>query len=162
MRRPSLAKGKEAGGDDKDEVARIAIVDLEAGKMLRSIEGGLETEGIEFSADGQHILVTNEEADTVTVHHIASGKLVKTIDTKPYGDRPRGIKMAPDGKSYVATLEHGDAFVVHRQRLQGGQVGQDRRVPLRHCVRSHGRASVRRGRSQARCCRSSTPRRMPC
>lgn len=105
-------KGKEAGGDDKDEVARIAIVDLEAGKMLRSIEGGLETEGIEFSADGQHILVTNEEADTVTVHHIASGKLVQTIDTKPYGDRPRGIKMAPDGKSYVATLEHGDAFVV--------------------------------------------------
>lgn len=106
------AKAKEADDDGKDEAARIAVVDLEAGKVLRTIEGGLETEGIEFAADGEHILVTNEAANTVTVHHVASGKLVKTIDVKPYGDRPRGIKMAPDGKSYVATLEHGDAFVV--------------------------------------------------
>ncbi len=96
--------------DDKNELpARVAIVDLERGKLLRSIKGGMETEGIEFSTDGKHILVTNEEDDTVTVHNIASGKLVKTIKT---GDRPRGIKRAPDGKHYVATIEHGNEFVV--------------------------------------------------
>ena len=37
---------------------------------------------------------------------------MKKIDTKPYGNRPRGIKMAPDGKSYVATIEHGNKLVV--------------------------------------------------
>jgi YVTN family beta-propeller protein len=98
--------------DEKHEPARIAIVDLDRGKVLRSVLGGLETEGIEFSADGKHILVTNEADNDVTVHEIATGKKVKTIDTKPYGERPRGIKMAPDGKSYVATIEHGNAFVV--------------------------------------------------
>lgn len=107
----AAAQAKEKD-DEKDEPARIAVVDLDRGKLLRTIRGGLETEGIEFSADGKHILVTNEADNSVTVHRIADGKLVKTIDTKPYGERPRGIKMAPDGQSYVATIEHGNAFVV--------------------------------------------------
>jgi YVTN family beta-propeller protein len=98
--------------DDDQTPARIAIVDLAKGKVLRTIVGGLETEGIEFAADGKHILVTNEAANTVTVHRLSDGKKVRTIDVKPFGDRPRGIKMAPDGKSYIATLEHGNAFAV--------------------------------------------------
>ena len=98
--------------DDKEEPARIAIVDLKAGRKIAEITGGLETEGIEFSADGDKIIVTNEDDNNLTVHDIASGKLLKTIDTKPYGTRPRGIKMAPDGKSYVATIEFGNKLVV--------------------------------------------------
>jgi DNA-binding beta-propeller fold protein YncE len=97
---------------DKEEPARIAIIDLKAGKKTAEIVGGMETEGIEFSADGKKIIVTNEDDNTVTVHDIASGKLLKTIDTKPYGDRPRGIKASPDGKSYVATIEYGNKLVV--------------------------------------------------
>lgn len=107
--------GKEAEHDDDDdkaEPAHIAIVDLDKGKVVRSVKGGPETEGIEFAADGKHILVTNEADDTVTVHNIASGTLVKTVDLKPYGKRPRGIKKSPDGKTYVATLEFANAFVV--------------------------------------------------
>lgn len=106
--------GKEGDDDDdaKAEPAHIAIVDLDKGKVIRSVKGGPETEGIEFAADGKHILVTNEADDTVTVHNIASGTLVKTVDLKPYGKRPRGIKKSPDGKTYVATLEFANAFVV--------------------------------------------------
>ena len=109
--------GKEAPGADKDddedhEPAHIAVIDLDRGKVVRSIKGGMETEGIEFAADGKHIIVTNEADDNIAVHEIATGKVVKTIDTKPWGKRPRGIKMAPDGKSYVATLEFGNAFIV--------------------------------------------------
>lgn len=108
----AVAAEKAKDDDDDKEPAYIAVVDLKQGKVLRKIKGGLETEGIEFSADGKHILVTNEEDDNVTVHNIASGKLVKTIDLKAYGDRPRGIKRAPDGKSYVTTIEHGNTLVV--------------------------------------------------
>lgn len=103
---------KQKRADDKEEPARIAIVDLKAGKKIAEITGGMETEGIEFSADGGRIIVTNEDDNNLTVHDIASGKLLKTIDTKPYGTRPRGIKMAPDGKSYVATIEFGNRMVV--------------------------------------------------
>jgi YVTN family beta-propeller protein len=109
----AMAEAEKKDDDDEETVpARVAVVDLVKGKVLRTIVGGLETEGIEFSADGKHILVTNEEDNNVTVHRLSNGKKVRTIDTKPFGIRPRGIKMAPDGKSYIATLEHGNSFVV--------------------------------------------------
>lgn len=99
--------------DDEDaEPARIAIVDLAQGKKIREIVGGPETEGIEFSADGKNLVITNEADNTVTVHNIEDGKLLKTIKTHEYGDRPRGIKVSPDGNTYLATLEYGNNFMV--------------------------------------------------
>lgn len=109
---PETGPGTHGKDDDDDEPAQIAVVDLKAGKVLRRILGGRETEGIEFSADGKNILITNEADDSISVHDIASGKTVKVIDTKPYGPRPRGIKMAPDGQRYVATLEFGNQLLV--------------------------------------------------
>lgn len=108
----ALAASAADDDDDATEPARIAIVDLRLGTVLRNVVGGLETEGIEFSSDGKHLLVTNEAANTVTVHRIKDGKRIKTIDVAKHGIRPRGIKRAPDGRSYIATLEHGNTFVV--------------------------------------------------
>ena len=102
---------KKKQSKEKEEPARIAVVDLTAGKKTMDIVAGMQTEGIEFSADGKKIIVTNEEDNNLTVHDIASGKLLKTIDTKPFGNRPRGIKMSPDGKFYVATIEYGNKLV---------------------------------------------------
>lgn len=107
------AAGQE--DDDKDEPkipARIAVVDLAKGKKIRDIIGGPETEGIEFSKSGKEIIVTNEADNTITVHNFRNGKLLKTISTKKYGERPRGIKVAPNGKYYVSTLEYGNSFIV--------------------------------------------------
>ncbi len=109
---PAHGTGADDDDDKQAEPARIAVVDLTRGRVLRTIKGGPETEGIEFSADGRHILVTNEADETVTVHAIATGKRVKTIDLSAHGKRPRGIKRSPDGKTYVATLEFGNSFVV--------------------------------------------------
>jgi YVTN family beta-propeller protein len=101
-----------AQDDDAHEPAHIAVVDLDTGQLVRSITGGLETEGIEFSADGKRLLVTNEADNNVSVHDIATGKLLRRIDLKAWGTRPRGIKIAPDGKRYVVTLEFSNVFVV--------------------------------------------------
>lgn len=98
--------------DDDEEPARIGIIDLKLGKKVREIIGGPETEGIEFSADGKQLVITNEADNTVTVHSMKTGKLLKTIKTHQYGDRPRGIKVSPDGKTYVVTLEYGNKFMV--------------------------------------------------
>ncbi len=104
--------------DDDDKVpARIAIVDIRKGKLLKEITSGPETEGIEFTPDGKRMIVTNEADNTITLHDIRSGKLLKTVPTSKYGDRPRGIKVSPDGKHYVATLEFGNKLLVLDDKL---------------------------------------------
>ena len=112
------ASGAAAKDDDSHEPAHIAVVDLDTGRLVRSITGGMETEGIEFSADGRRLLVTNEADDNVSVHDIATGKLLRKIDLKTWGTRPRGIKISPDGKRYVVTLEFSDVFVVIDENYQ--------------------------------------------
>lgn len=113
--KPGAKPAEEEEEDDDDgpeEPARISVVDLKQGKVVQEIVSGPETEGIEFSRDGKKLIVTNEADNTVTVHDLKTGKLLKTIDTHKHGDRPRGIKIAPDGNSYVATLEFGNKFLV--------------------------------------------------
>ena len=110
---PPKPGAEEEDDDDEEKIpAKIAVVDLIKGEKVREITGGPETEGIEFSADGKQLVITNEADNTVTVHDIESGKLVKTIKTHELGDRPRGIKVSPDGSTYLATLEYGNKFMV--------------------------------------------------
>lgn len=115
--KPGQAAGKDDDNDDDKSPARIAIVDIGKGKVLREITSGPETEGIEFSPDGKKMIVTNEADHTITVHSIKSGKLLKTIPTSKFGERPRGIKVSPDGKTYVASLEFGNKLLVLNDRL---------------------------------------------
>lgn len=111
-------KADKGGKDDKDDAdekkvpAQIAIVDLKEMKVTGTVTSGPETEGIEFSPDGKNLLVTNEADNTVTIHELPSGKLVKTIETHELGDRPRGVKVSPDGNTYVVSLEFGDKVMV--------------------------------------------------
>jgi YVTN family beta-propeller protein len=107
----AVADEKEDANDD-NEPARIGVIDLKLGKKIREITGGPETEGVEFSKDGKQLVITNEADNTVTVHSLKSGKLLKTIKTHQYGDRPRGIKVSPDGRTYLVTLEYGNKFMV--------------------------------------------------
>lgn len=103
------------GKDDDDgpkQPAKVAIVDLKEMKVVGAVTSGPETEGIEFTPDGKEMLVTNEADNTVTIHELPGGKLLKTIDTHAHGDRPRGVKVSPDGSTYVVTLEFGDKVMV--------------------------------------------------
>ena len=116
---PPPKPGQVVAKDDDDDntPARIAIVDIKKGKVLREITSGPETEGIEFSPDGKKMIVTNEADHTITVHDIKSGKLLKTVPTAKFGERPRGIKVSPDGKTYVATLEFGNKLLILNDKL---------------------------------------------
>jgi YVTN family beta-propeller protein len=95
--KPGAEAAKEDNDDDKIP-GRIAKVDLKAGKVVREIIGKPETEGVEFSKDGKKMIVTNESDNSITVHDMKSGKLLKSISVGSYGERPRGIKTSPDGK----------------------------------------------------------------
>ncbi|MBY0510391.1 MAG: beta-propeller fold lactonase family protein [Rhodospirillaceae bacterium] len=105
-------EGKVENEDKAEEHAQIVQVDLKTWKVVKSIKTGLETEGLEFSPDGKHILATNEGDETVTVYDIASGKLVKTVSNKEHGKRPRGIYAFPDGSGYAVTLETSGGVMI--------------------------------------------------
>jgi len=105
--------------DDNDKIpGHIAIVDLKKGKVIKEIIGKPETEGVEFSIDGKRLLVTNESDNSITIHDLKTGKLLKNIPVGKYGERPRGIKASPDGKSYATTLELSDKLLVLDDRYQ--------------------------------------------
>lgn len=106
------AKAEKEDDDDDEPPAQVAIIDLVKGIKLSEFTAGMETEGIEFNADGTQVVVTNEADENVSVHNIASGELVKKVDTKSHGIRPRGIKRSPDGKEFVVTLEYGNKMLI--------------------------------------------------
>ncbi len=102
-----------AKDDDEDKLpGHIAIVDLKKGKVIKDIIGKPETEGLEFSKDGKKLVVTNESDDSITVHDLKTGKLLKNVPIGDLGKRPRGIKVSPDGKSYISTLEFSDELLI--------------------------------------------------
>jgi YVTN family beta-propeller protein len=113
---PPTKPGSEAAKEEEDEddkiPGRIAIVDLNKAKVIKEIIGKPETEGLEFSKDGKRLVVTNESDNSITVHDLKTGNLLKNIAVASYGERPRGIKVSPDGKTYVTTLEFADKFLV--------------------------------------------------
>jgi YVTN family beta-propeller protein len=118
---PPPKPGSEAAKEDDDEdkiPGRIAIVDLKKGKVVKEIIGKPETEGVEFSKDGKKMVVTNESDNSITVHDMKSGKLLKSIAVGSYGERPRGIKVSPDGKTYVTTLEYADKLLVLNEKFE--------------------------------------------
>jgi YVTN family beta-propeller protein len=73
---------------------------------------GTETEGIEFSRDGKFIIVANEAQNNLAVYDLAAGKQVQDIDLKPYGFRPRGVKVSPGGDHYAVTMEGSGTLLV--------------------------------------------------
>jgi YVTN family beta-propeller protein len=117
---PPKPGSKEAAEDDDDDKipGRIAIVDLKQGKVIKEIIGKPETEGIEFSKDGKKMIVTNESDNSITVHDMKSGKLLKSIVVTKYGERPRGIKVSPDGRTYLTTLEYADKLLVINDKME--------------------------------------------
>jgi YVTN family beta-propeller protein len=105
---PGSKGGPPSTGDDQDqngppsEVVTFHIPDWTPGPTFTA---GPETEGLEFSRDGKILIVANEAQDTLGLYDAHSGALVRDIDLKSYGIRPRGVKVSPQGDSYAVTME---------------------------------------------------------
>jgi YVTN family beta-propeller protein len=112
--------GSDRSKDEKELKipGRIAIVDLISGKVVSEVIGKPETEGVEFSKDGSQLFVTNESDNSITVYDIKSGRLLNSIPIGSYGERPRGIKISPDGKTIVTTLEFSDKMLVLNDKFE--------------------------------------------
>jgi YVTN family beta-propeller protein len=115
---PAGAAAPAKPDDDDDAPGHIAIVDLASGQAIRDIVGKPQTEGVEFSRDGSQLIVTNESDNSLSVLDAASGKLLRTVALAAYGDRPRGVKRSPDGRTYVVTLELSGKLLVLNEQLE--------------------------------------------
>jgi YVTN family beta-propeller protein len=98
--------------DDDEAPAEVAVIDVGQWAVVGRIRAARETEAIEFSPDGKRLLVANEGDDTVGVYNLATLEKMQSIDVSPFGNRPRGIKIAPDGKTYVVTLENSNNLLL--------------------------------------------------
>ena len=97
---------QEADSDDENEppaqIASFHIGDWSAGPVATA---GRETEGLEFSPDGKYLLVANEAQDNIGIFAADTGTLIRNVDLKPYGVRPRAIKVSPLHNGYAVTME---------------------------------------------------------
>ena len=111
------SKGKKETSEEDKVPGHIAVVDLKTGKIIVDIVGRPETEGVEISKDGGQIIVANESDNSISVHDVNSGKLLKNVSLSKFGERPRGIKSSPDGSVYVTTLEFSGKLLVLNDKL---------------------------------------------
>ena len=102
------------GNDDDDaneppaQIASFHVGDWTPGSVATA---GKETEGMEFSPDGKDLMVANEAQNTIGVVDAASGAHIRDVDLKPYGLRPRGVKLSPQHNFYVVTMEASGTLV---------------------------------------------------
>jgi YVTN family beta-propeller protein len=100
------AVGDEEDDDDANEPpAQIMEFNTQDWSRGRSFVAGKETEGLEFSPDGKQLIVANEAQNTIGIYEVETGKLLRDVDLKTYGRRPRGVKVSPQGNSYAVTME---------------------------------------------------------
>lgn len=92
----------EEENEQPSQIVAFNVQDWSRGTVFTA---GRETEGLEFSPDGNLLVVANEAQDNLGVFNTGTGQLVKNVDISKYGKRPRGVKLSPQGDSYAVTME---------------------------------------------------------
>jgi DNA-binding beta-propeller fold protein YncE len=101
--KPSSARNEsQEVNEPPAQIASFHLPDWSAGPVFTA---GQETEGLEFSRDGQLLVVANEVQNTIGVYDVHTGSQLREIDLKPYGVRLRGVKASPKGTGCVVTME---------------------------------------------------------
>jgi DNA-binding beta-propeller fold protein YncE len=103
------------GGEDEDEQgppSQIVEIRIQDWSRQQSFVAGLQTEGLEFSADGKKLIVANEAQNTLGIYDVDAGKLLENVDLGKIGRRPRGVKRSPLGNGYAVTMEGSGTLVM--------------------------------------------------
>ena len=104
--------------DRKDAFAitgTVSVVDLSAGKEVKSVPVGLHPAGMTIS--GSDLYVANAYSDSLSVIDLKTDKVVRTIDLSVpiaggvFGSGPNGVAVTDDGRAWV-TLGQANAIAV--------------------------------------------------
>ena len=102
---PGAPKAKDSDDEQNEPPAQVASFHLGDWSPGPVATAGSETEGLEFSPDGKYLLVANEAQDNIGIFAAYTGVLIRNVDLKPYGIRPRAIKVSPLRNEYSVTME---------------------------------------------------------
>ena len=109
--------------DRKDAFAitgTVSVVDLSAGKEVKTVKVGLHPAGMTIS--GSNLYVANAYSDSLSIIDLHTDEVVRTIDLSVpiaggfFGSGPNGAAVTDDGRAYVAL---GQANAVAVINLQG-------------------------------------------
>jgi YVTN family beta-propeller protein len=113
------AAGEEIDDNDSNEPpSQIVSFSVGDWSRVRAFPAGKETEGIEFSADGNQLIVANEAQNNLGVYEIETGRLLQNVNLAVYGKRPRGVKVSPQGNSYAVTMEGSGTLLTLDQNFK--------------------------------------------
>ncbi len=88
----------------------ITVVDLAAGKVVKSIPTGEGAEGIAMTPDGREVWVCNRAADTVSILDTKTLEVAASLKVPQF---PIRVKITPDGKrALVSCARSGDIAVI--------------------------------------------------
>jgi len=97
----------------------VSVVDLTAGKEVKTIPVGLHPAGMAIY--GSHLYVANAYSDSLSVIDLHSDTVVRTVSLSVpiahgvFGSGPNGVAVTEDGKAYVTLGEANAVAVVNLQ-----------------------------------------------
>lgn len=80
----------------------IGLIDVDQGKVIRTIKCGSDPEQFDLSKDGKFLFVSNEDEGKASIVDIAEGRVIESFTV---GDEPEGVRTRPDGKVFYVTSE---------------------------------------------------------
>jgi YVTN family beta-propeller protein len=105
------SSGTEVLVDPKTGIANngtVSLVDLKAGKEIKSIEVGLHPTAMVLSSNDEHLFVACANSDFISVIETSTNSVINEISVKldkslPFGSAPNALTISKDGKFlYVA------------------------------------------------------------
>jgi DNA-binding beta-propeller fold protein YncE len=96
----------------------VSVVDLRAGKEVKTVATGLHPSGLALSADGEFLYIACANSDTVDVLATKNDTVVETIAVRPearlpFGSGPNALAVSLDGdRLYVANGTNNAVAVV--------------------------------------------------
>lgn len=106
----------------------VSVVDLDAGKTVKTIPVGKHPSAILSSRDGRRVYVANTSGDTVSVIDTQSDRVIETIPVSPmpgmlFGSAPNALCLSPDGGTlYVANGTNNAVAVVSLSAESGSSL----------------------------------------
>ncbi len=80
----------------------IAVVDLQARKVVQVLPAGSDPEQFDIDRRGLRLYVANEDSGTLSVVDLRRGQVLTRI---PVGREPEGVRISPDGEHVGVTSE---------------------------------------------------------
>lgn len=93
----------------------VSVIDLELEKVIKIINCGFKTEGIDITPDGSEIWVANNKENTISVINTTTYQITNTL---PAGKESLRLKFSIDGKHCLVTNATDGTISVYNQHTK--------------------------------------------